>query len=521
MKTTTFKKMCKLSSLPMLMLITLVLLQKSGFSQTRTVFLYGSIDSTMNGHGNQITIKTYSRYLRPRRTLDVKTTVIPLKEGTFHAPLPCSGNVLYLQFELEGLEGKIKEMVFFLHDPDTLTATISKDKIHFSGKHASELNAQWMVYDADDWNRHASTEEGKALLANRKSLRNRRVSDSVGFYLNQLRASAMGPDFIYNKRLQALKVWRDEINAEDYRTLALFCQAERNSKLMRISESSTSDSYRKAKSRFADSLIAKITQPITDCALYIKTPGAAEMLFDLAVFTLRNNGKVPARSLSFDTLYRYISALYKSDLKDKVLLCALAADKNYHFSGLAQYEDLLADHSVSPETGDAIRAFFNAKMNGRKALPLSLPDTTGKMYSLEDFKGKLVVMDFWFKGCIPCRNLNMAMKPVYDAFDGDSKVIFLNINIDKKKADWLECLNAPQAERSGYNYLHKNSVNVTAAPLGFLHPVIQAYSITGAPALILVSPSGTIVDASPPVPVLNNPEPGKLLLEIIRHNLPR
>jgi peroxiredoxin len=32
----------------------------------------------------------------------------------------------------------------------------------------------------------------------------------------------------------------------------------------------------------------------------------------------------------------------------------------------------------------------------------TLPDTNKKMYSLADFKGKVVLLDFWDPGCVPC-----------------------------------------------------------------------------------------------------------------------
>ena len=40
---------------------------------------------------------------------------------------------------------------------------------------------------------------------------------------------------------------------------------------------------------------------------------------------------------------------------------------------------------------------------GAKAPSFALPDLNGRTISLEQFKGKVVFLDFWAPWCIPCK----------------------------------------------------------------------------------------------------------------------
>ena len=54
-----------------------------------------------------------------------------------------------------------------------------------------------------------------------------------------------------------------------------------------------------------------------------------------------------------------------------------------------QYEQLLRRISVNKE--------------GEDWIDFTYPDVTGKMHSLSDYKGKVVVVDVWATWCMPCK----------------------------------------------------------------------------------------------------------------------
>ena len=60
----------------------------------------------------------------------------------------------------------------------------------------------------------------------------------------------------------------------------------------------------------------------------------------------------------------------------------------------------------------------------------TLPDLEGRMISLEDFKGKVVIVSIWATWCAPCRAEAPYLEKLYQTFKGDD-FILLAISIDE------------------------------------------------------------------------------------------
>jgi len=66
----------------------------------------------------------------------------------------------------------------------------------------------------------------------------------------------------------------------------------------------------------------------------------------------------------------------------------------------------------------------------------TLPDPTGKKVSLKDFRGKLVMLNFWASWCAPCREEMPTMERLYQEFKSKGFVI-VAVDVKDKRTDAL------------------------------------------------------------------------------------
>jgi peroxiredoxin len=117
---------------------------------------------------------------------------------------------------------------------------------------------------------------------------------------------------------------------------------------------------------------------------------------------------------------------------------------------------------------------------GNKFMDFSLPDVNGKMVSLSDFKGKTVVIDFWFRGCLGCTMFyKHALSDAEIKFKSNSQVVFISINVDKSRAVWIQGINSDQ-------YTSPEAINVYTNGEGAQHPLMLKNNIAVVPCVVLL-----------------------------------
>jgi cytochrome oxidase Cu insertion factor (SCO1/SenC/PrrC family) len=114
----------------------------------------------------------------------------------------------------------------------------------------------------------------------------------------------------------------------------------------------------------------------------------------------------------------------------------------------------------------------------------TLEDGKRKKVSLSDCKGKVLVLDFWFTGCINCMNFyRSSLSKAEEYYKRDTNVVFMSVNVDRDRAMWLKSL-------ANGRYASKRSVNLFTEGLGAGHPLIKLYRVSSYPQVIIISKKG-------------------------------
>jgi thiol-disulfide isomerase/thioredoxin len=99
----------------------------------------------------------------------------------------------------------------------------------------------------------------------------------------------------------------------------------------------------------------------------------------------------------------------------------------------ADYDERVKQHERMAKwaVGDAER---REAIMGKPAVPFETKDVDGKAVKLADLKGKVVVLDFWYRGCGWCVKAMPQMNQLAEDFAGKD-VVILGMNTDEKEED--------------------------------------------------------------------------------------
>jgi peroxiredoxin len=182
-----------------------------------------------------------------------------------------------------------------------------------------------------------------------------------------------------------------------------------------------------------------------------------------------------------------ISYLYFKN-NPKSLLSIYAFERFSFFQD--DYSLLDKDFSELPDLikTSVIGKYVSNKIEGAKAVAIgkTAPNFTqnsidGKAASLENFKGKYILLDFWASWCVPCRNEHPDFLKIYEKYQAKNFEI-VSVSIDEDKTAWI---NASNADRIGWTNLLDTK--------GQANEVAVKYGVQAVPANFLINPSGVII----------------------------
>lgn len=118
-----------------------------------------------------------------------------------------------------------------------------------------------------------------------------------------------------------------------------------------------------------------------------------------------------------------------------------------------------------------------AEVVGKPSQEWSLQGLDGKTHGLKEYRGKVVVLDFWYRTCGWCVKAMPEMNTLVERFKG-RPVVVLGMNIDAKEEDAKFVVDAMALK---YETLRAESVP-------------EKYSIRGFPTVVIVDPEGVVRD---------------------------
>lgn len=180
------------------------------------------------------------------------------------------------------------------------------------------------------------------------------------------------------------------------------------------------------------------------------------------------------------------------------------------FGIISSTKNVLADFkqkykkSLYIETLDIQYNKWNAISPDKNAPDIFGSELDGKEFRLSTLRGKVIYIDVWATWCAPCMSEISYSKQVQQKFEGDNRIIFLYVSVDRNQEAWKKRI----ANDKDWKGLHIND------PIGSIY---KNYLINGIPRYILIDQKGKIVNA-----FASRPSSGKVeneINEVLKSNL--
>jgi thiol-disulfide isomerase/thioredoxin len=118
-----------------------------------------------------------------------------------------------------------------------------------------------------------------------------------------------------------------------------------------------------------------------------------------------------------------------------------------------------------------------AEVVGKPAAEWEAKDLAGRRHALKDYRGKVVLLDFWYRGCGWCMRAMPQIIQLADDFK-DQPVAVLGMNTDQDEKDAQFVVDAM---RLNYAVLKAQGIP-------------EKYKVQGFPTLVIIDPNGKVAD---------------------------
>lgn len=151
---------------------------------------------------------------------------------------------------------------------------------------------------------------------------------------------------------------------------------------------------------------------------------------------------------------------------------------NQHFGESPTVQNITAEYKQN-------KAKYEASLPMRPGSPaqeIEMESPNGEVIKLSDYKGKVVLIDFWASWCGPCRKENPHVVKLYNKYKEAGFDIF-SVSLDKTKDRWVDAI-----EKDGLVWeAHVSDLK------GWKNEAAQNYQVSSIPFTVLIDKEGNII----------------------------
>jgi len=133
---------------------------------------------------------------------------------------------------------------------------------------------------------------------------------------------------------------------------------------------------------------------------------------------------------------------------------------------------------------------WKSSLVDEEAIDFELVDMQGEKVKASDYKGKIVVLDFWATWCVPCIMSFPGMQEAVNRYKDDSDVVFLFIDTWERDKDYKKKATELLRQR-GFNF------HVLFDDMNRGNGLVDKYGVKGIPTKIFIDKKGRVRFNSP------------------------
>jgi thiol-disulfide isomerase/thioredoxin len=423
----------------------------------------------------------------------IKLDTVELKKGITIVKLPLSTSINYIRIMQPqsgmGVDRRVlteETGLFIVQNGDKVQLHFGSEPedIFFTGNNSGKYNCQYKManqtaYSVEKFNHYMSLEDYQ------------RAYESV---ISQ-------QDSVFTVQKHTLITYKSKINVVVYQLMLLDWQSHRDRKIAGLLRypyyNNRPKEFATVKRLFTGYFGDKSQYKTLDPGLATQSNQFCDFMIELEKMSIIVGKSTEAqdyfRKISFYDIDSAINHDFQRGItKDKLMLISFLAMSRILQPDYVDFTDKAVSNSTNSVFRNELISFAERNRVGKSTFNFSLPDEDGKLHHLSDYKGKLVIIDFWFTGCLGCLTMAPKLKIVVDRYKSTPNIVFLTISIDKDKALWKSSLQKElYCSRDEINLLAENAEE---------SKIIKYFNIMGFPTLIIFSKDGTLVTAAPPDP---------------------